>query len=468
MALIKRMDSDKIIENQSDQRNLRSIPPHLPRLKAGWSWVKLGDVVNFIRGVSFPKDAKSLTFSEGKVACLRTANVQKEVDWDDIWFIDEKIVKRDEQFVRVGDILISSANSLELLGKVSLIKQIPFKSTLGTFIVNIRVSKNHNNKYVYYYLTSREFTDNVQKNASTTTNISNISVDKLKQITIRVAPLTEQKKIVEKIEELFSQLDSGVAALKKAKEQLRLYRQSVLAAAFSGSLNQDLSDSKINRIKSKQKSDESSTPVNHGSDNLPNGWKWVKLGEVSLKITDGEHLRPKVQNSGIPFLSAKDVRENDVTFENVLYVSEKDAEMFWKKCNPEKEDILIVSRGATVGRLCIIKTDKRFCLLGSVILIKVDKKVNSSFIAYMIKSPQLNKQIINVSGSTAQQAIYLRDIKNVEIPLPPLSQQTQIVSEIEKRFSEADNLEKAIDESLAKAEKLKQSILKQAFEGKLV
>jgi len=192
------------------------------------------------------------------------------------------------------------------------------------------------------------------------------------------------------------------------------------------------------------------------------------LEEISLKITDGEHLRPKVQIAGVPFLSAKDVRENDVTFDDVLYISKTDAEKFLKRCNPEKGDILIVSRGATVGRLCIVKTDRKFCLLGSVILIKVISKMNYAFTACMIKSPQLNKQIINVSGSTAQQAIYLRDIKNVKIPLPPLNQQSQIVEEIEKRFSEADNLEKAIDESLAKAETLKQSILKKAFEGKLV
>ena len=257
-------------------------------------------------------------------------------------------------------------------------------------------------------------------------------------------------------------MDSGVASLKKAKEQIRLYRQSVLAAAFSGRLLKASRDDIF--------SIQDSTPkdVISNAHQLPDGWKWVKLGEVSLKITDGEHLRPKVQVDGIPFLSAKDVRENEVTFENVLYVSENDAEKFRKKCNPEKGDILIVSRGATVGRLCIIKTDKIFCLLGSVILIKIDKKINSSFIAYMIKSPQLNKQIINVSGSTAQQAIYLRDIKSVEIPLPPLNQQTQIVEEIEKRFSEADNLEKAIDDSLKKSEALRQSILKQAFEGRLV
>ena len=295
----------------------------------------------------------------------------------------------------------------------------------------------------------------------------NVNAQKLIKLNIPLPPLPGQNKIVEKLEELFSQLDSGLASLKKAKEQIRLYRQTVLASMFSGNLVKQ-SGQYQNQLHVTQKVLKAAEPQFHYTNSLPVGWKWEKLGEVSFKITDGEHLRPNVQLTGIPFLSAKDVRENDVTFEDVLYVSEKDAEKLWNRCKPEKGDILIVSRGATVGRLCILKSERKFCLLGSVILMKVNKSENSSFIAYMIKSPQLNRQIISISGSTAQQAIYLRDIKNVEIPLPPLNQQTQIVEEIEKRFSEADNLEKTINESLKKAESLKQSILKKAFEGKLV
>ena len=194
----------------------------------------------------------------------------------------------------------------------------------------------------------------------------------------------------------------------------------------------------------------------------------MKLEVICEKVTDGEHIRPKTINQGIPFLSAKDVRDNDVTFENPLYISEEDANKYWNRCNPEKGDILIVSRGATVGRLCVLKTERKFCLLGSVILLKINKDVNSNFLSYLLKSSKINKEIIAVSGATAQQAIYLRDIKKVNIPLPPLTSQYQIVEEIESRFSVADKLEQTIDESLSKADMLRQSILKKAFEGRLV
>src|SRR5690606_6298459 len=133
------------------------------------------------------------------------------------------------------------------------------------------------------------------------------------------------------------------------------------------------------------------------------------------KITDGEHFRPPTQEKGVYFLSAKDVRENGADFSDPLFISEETAQKALKRCNPENGDILIVSRGATVGRMCIVKTNEIFCLLGSVILLKIKPSINPSFLTYYLKSPTVNRKIVSISGSTAQQAIYLRDIKKIEI-----------------------------------------------------
>ena len=94
--------------------------------------------------------------------------------------------------------------------------------------------------------------------------------------------------------------------------------------------------------------------------------------------------------------------------------------------------------------------------------------MNSSFLTHVLKSPSINQKLILVSGATAQQAIYLRDIKNIILPVPPIEEQQAIVSEIEDRLSVCDKLEESIEQSLQQAEVLRQSILKKAFEGKLV
>src|SRR3990172_2811202 len=206
---------------------------------------------------------------------------------------------------------------------------------------------------------------------------------------------------------------------------------------------------------------------NRISKELPMGWKKVQIKDVAEKITDGEHFRPRTQESGIPFLSAKDVRDEGVSFDEPLFISEETATKAMLRCNPERGDILIVSRGATVGRMCIVNAKRKFCLLGSVILIKVKKSISSKFINYVLKSPIANQKMITVSGATAQQAIYLRDIKNISIPLQPLKEQQAIVSKIEELLSDLENGKQQLQTAQQQLKVYRQSLLKWAFEGKI-
>ena len=89
-------------------------------LPEGWEWVRLGDFTNIIRGITFPGSEKAQTYSQGKIACLRTANVQEQIDWDDLIYISDSFVKREDQFLQENDIVMSMANSRELVGKVAL------------------------------------------------------------------------------------------------------------------------------------------------------------------------------------------------------------------------------------------------------------------------------------------------------------------------------------------------------------
>jgi type I restriction enzyme S subunit len=201
---------------------------------------------------------------------------------------------------------------------------------------------------------------------------------------------------------------------------------------------------------------------------LPNKWKWVKLDELSLKITDGEHFKPIVTKSGVYFLSAKDVRDEGVNFDNPIYVSEETAIKARKRCDPERGDILIVSRGATVGRMCQVDTDKVFCLLGSVILIKAFPLLDTRYLMYALKHPNINREIISISGATAQQAVYLRDVKHVVLPLGSIDEQVEITNKLDEQISNIQGMESDIEDNIARSEALRQSILKKAFSGQLV
>ena len=201
---------------------------------------------------------------------------------------------------------------------------------------------------------------------------------------------------------------------------------------------------------------------------IPEGWARAHLDDISAKITDGEHIRPIITSMGMPFLSAKDVRTEGIIFNNSFCVSEDDAKKFRFKCNPELGDILVVSRGATVGRSCMVNTERKFCLLGSVILIKLHSTMSNNFISYVLKSAEIQTQLIGLCGSTAQQAIYIRDIRKIYVPLPPLPEQRAIVSKIEQLFSDLDNGIENFKKAQEQLKIYRQAVLKNACEGKLV
>ena len=188
---------------------------------------------------------------------------------------------------------------------------------------------------------------------------------------------------------------------------------------------------------------------------VPEGWELKTIEEICTKITDGEHLKPKIVSEGIPFVSAKDLKDDGVDFNHVLYVDKADAEIFRKKCNPEKNDILIGSRGS-IGRICLVNTEKIFCLLGSVILLKPISSIQSKFISYFFKSPQIQNQLLNASGHSVVKALYLRDIKKLKIPVPErIETQKKIVAKLDHIFSQLEEKKKEI---LSRIEKNKERI----------
>ena len=272
------------------------------------------------------------------------------------------------------------------LGKTAIFKNQASILIHGINLLLIRFKENVSADFLNYQFKYKRRVGEFVGIAQKSVNQSSINQSKLKNLDFILPPIQVQKHIVSKIEELFSELDKGIEELKTAQQQLKVYRQAVLKWAFEGRLtNEDVKEGE-----------------------LPKGWKYKKLSEVSKRITDGEHFRPITQETGIPFLSAKDVRDTGVSFDEPLFISEETARKALQRCDPEKGDILIVSRGATVGRLCIVKTNKFFCLLGSVILIKAKIDLSNEFLAYVLKSPEINRKLISISGATAQQAIYLR------------------------------------------------------------
>lgn len=294
---------------------------------------------------------------------------------------------------------------------------------------------------------------------------------------VPLPPLPEQQAIVSKIEELFSELDNGIAQLKTTQQQLKVYRQSLLKWAFEGKLTSSelglvgLKDDKIIEKDNKKEILKSTNPKNLNSDKgeLPKGWKWVKLGEVCNKIGDIDHKMPKQLTNGYPYVSTKDFTNDlKISFDNAKYISKEDYLNLSRKIKPERGDI-IFPRYGTIGKNILIDFDKDFLVSYSCAVIKPNSNLVLSKYVYLFSlSPKTTEEIRKYVVETTQTNVGIASIKNFEFPLPSLEEQQLIVSELESKLTVCDKIEETISQSLQQAETLRQSILKKAFSGELV
>ena len=315
------------------------------------------------------------------------------------------------------------------IGKTGLIRN---EGICNQQINAVLPNKHISSEFVYFYAISSKIQNQIKINASATT-LPILNKSGFEKLMFLLPPLNEQKRIVEKIEEEFGKIDDGVEKLKLAQEQIKQYRQSVLNQQFK---------------------------IKHA--------ETLTLNDVTTKINDGTHKTPIYVNVGIPFISVKDIKNKQIYFDNCKFITKEEHEVLYKRCNPEKGDVLITKSG-TIGRTAVVDTDIIFDLFVSVALLKPQReKITSEFLMYTLDNYISHIDVKqDVKGGLIKN-LHIEDIKKIKINLPTLDEQKQIVKEIEKRFEVADEVERVIAENLEKAEQLKQSILKKAFEGRLV
>ena len=330
----------------------------------------------------------------------------------------------------------------------------------------------------------------------------------LEKAPIPLPPLPEQHRIVAKIEELFTKLDAGINELHKAQSQLKQYRQSVLKAAFEGKLTEawraehqdkiEPASVLLERIlkerrekweaeqleqmkakgkipkddKWKAKYKEPVAPDTNDLPELPNGWKWVKLGQATYLITKGSSPRWQGFNyvdKGIFFLRSQNVGWGGLNLSNIAYLPEAFNEKE-KKSVLQRGDVLLNLVGASIGRAAITSDELEGANMNqAVALIRLVRNgLDNKFLMTYLISPDAQSIIHEKKVDVARANLSLTDVSEFAVPLPPLSEQQAIVSEVESRLSVTDEVEKTIAVELKRAEQLRQSILKRAFSGELV
>jgi type I restriction enzyme S subunit len=293
---------------------------------------------------------------------------------------------------------------------------------------------------------------------------------------IPVPPLPEQERIVARIESLFTQLDAGVAALKRLQAALKRYRASVLKAACEGRLvPQDPSDEPAEELLKRILAEKGNKiPILYGEmPELPKGWALITLGELSCHITSGSRGWAKYYTEkGSLFIRVGNFNRLSKTIDlsKKIFVSPPkgpEAERTQLKIND-----LLITITADVGMVGVVEEatlmDGEAYINQHVCLVRLKFPYISNFIAYTIASEIIQKQINRKQYGATKLGLNLDDIKSITLPIPPLEEQNRVVAEIERRMSVIQKLEQAVSANLKRAARLRQAILKRAFEGKLV
>ena len=307
-------------------------------------------------------------------------------------------------------------------------------------------NKNIVPEYLYYACVSPLFQKSIQDSASATT-LPILNKRKFEQLLVPIAPFPEQERIVARIEELFTQLEAGASALERVQAGLRRYKASVLKTAVEGKL---AANGKVE------------------SGELLKGWRQVTLSEITSQIKDADHKMPKPAESDIPYVSTKDfIGDDDIDFENAKHISKEDHQALTRKIKPELNDILL-SRYGTVGQIRKVKTTRAFQASYSIAIVKpLESKVLTDYLVILLRSEIGQQQMRNNIRASSQPDLGLESIRKFTFPLPPLEEQRQIVAEVERRLSVAREVESEVEAALVRASRLRQAVLKSAFEGRL-
>lgn len=390
-------------------------------MREDWMEIEFGKLCTFSQGIQVPVPEQHENPADGLIRFLRIVDFTQGDE-------PPRYVKRVEGVHNVNREDISMVR-YGTVGFVCTNKEGAIANNLFRIIPNYDIDK----KYLIHFLKSDFFKRYLNSKGAT---MAALSFGLIKPISIPIPPLPEQRSIVAKIEQLFSELDNGIANLKAAKDKLEIYRQAVLKKAFEGELTKE--------------------------------WRIKQKKEIKLEFIGFGDLCKFTQGIQVPIPNQSEVqKKGQVRFLRIIdFTQGNEPPRFID--NPgerylvNSSDIALVRYG-TVGFVC---TGKEGAIANNLFKVAPDERLINPYLIHFLNS-HLFKSHLKPKGATMQ-ALSFGLIKPIPIPVFEIDEQKQIVQEIESRLAVCDNILANIEEGLEKSEALRQSILKQAFEGKLL
>ena len=457
----------------------------IDKLPINWEWIPLGEYVENHDAARVPVSSKEREERQGKYPYYGASGVIDQIDG----------------YTHQGEYLLLGEDGANLLARS---KPIAFLAK-GKFWVNnhahvLKCRGEAPNAYLAYYLNRIDLAPYVTGTAQ-----PKLSQAKMNKIPIPVAPLDQQKPIVAEIEKQFSRLDEAVATLKRVKANLKRYKASVLKAAVEGKLTEDWrkqrpsvepaekllerilaerrcrwEEDQLSKFKDKgqelpknwkAKYKEPAAPHSTKLPPLPKKWCWATFDQTLWHLRSGTAETSRRESTDYPVLKSSAVRHGVIDFGDLNFLRKS------QSLRPEnflrRGDFLITRLSGSldyVGCSAVVKDvacegiqypDRVFCG-------KLVTGTDGIYLCYCFQHSGIRKALEEAAKSTAgHQRISMSDLYPLSLPLPPVAEQQCIVAEVERRLSVIEELEATVEANLMRADRLRQSILSQAFSGGL-
>lgn len=395
---------------------------------------------------------ESFPAPDGQWGVLKTTAIQSGDFWDqENKALPDHLSPRPDLEVKVGDLLMTCAGPRSRCGVVCLVDRTRSKLMLSGKMYRFRPRRVVlNAKYLAYFIQTHEAQIAIDRMKTGISDSGlNLTHARFAKLQIPLAPISEQRRIVAKIEELFSELDNGISTLQAARKQLDVYRQAVLKHAFEGGLRR-LGGSGV------------AVP---GKLNLPPGWTWVKvsaLGAVETGCTPSTK-RSDYYGGTIPFFKPTDLNAGD----NVVEARNHLTALGLEAARPlPANSILVTCIGATIGKSGIIRVPGAANQQINAVI--PSRNFDPDFIYFQIAGPRFQSEIRrNFSATTLP---ILNKSKFCALPLAvcSLEEQRFISAKLRRSMNALDRVYEELEVQIMRAYMLRQSILKRAFAGRLV
>ena len=507
----ERLIKEKVIKKEKPLPEIteEEIPFDIPK---NWEWTRLGNIFNIVsskRVLQSDWKKSGIPFYRAREIAELSKNNNKI---NNELFISEELYENLRKFgiPKANDLMVTAVGTL---GKTYIVKSNDKFYYKDASVICLENFSQINSKYFKIFMNSETMKTQIDSNSMGTT-VGTLTISRMNNYICSLPPLEEQKRIVKKVEKLqefiknlkeiyssdektrnsfkkslLSEIEKSSDDMKllnnlelvfndfdkivKTKEDIKDIRNLILSLATKGKLvpqneNDEPARELLKRIQAekdkliKEKVIKKEKPLPEITEDeipfsIPKNWEWVRLGNILNTLTDGTHSTPKYTESGIPFLSVKNMSSGILDFKNTKFISKEEHEELSKRCKVEYGDLLL-TKVETTGIPVIVDTEKEFSIFVSVALLKFNKDcLDIHYLKLLLNSPLVYEQSQENTKGVGNKNWVLKDIANTLIVIPPIEEQKRIVEKVKNLMEicnlleEKINISKNISENLLKS-----------------